>query len=197
MSYLFPLALCAALLAHPLPASRVSPASQAAETSGTSQEAEVSGETALQVAKRRAARKYKPLDRYNIVLCDLGITWRVIFELKDPRSDGTGPEYTVSKRDGDIIHTEVAAHRRPTRSRGKASGTQAAKGLSREEALALAKEYALKTYGPIADLGVGACELIDTWYIAFYFKDPLMRGGAPLYIIDKKTGEVIEDRFYT
>jgi hypothetical protein len=160
------------------------------------EESGISGETAIRIAKKRAGRKYRP-EKYNIVACDLGTDWRVIFELKNPDSDGSGPEYTIGKRAGDIIDVTVTAHRARHALDGKRTEEQEPKNLSKEEAIELAKADALKTYGPISELNVSACELIGAWYIAFYFKQPLMRGGAPLYIIDKRTGRIIENRFYT
>ncbi|HEX8501384.1 MAG TPA: hypothetical protein VF659_12450 [Pyrinomonadaceae bacterium] len=173
------------------------PAPCAAHGRRAQAEAGIGAAEAVQIAKQRAARKYKRLDRYNVAVCDVGASWRVVFELKDPRSDGRGPEYTIMKNSGAVIHVEVAAHRLPPpRADAKKTGSPRQRSLSREEAIALAKEDALKTFGPLTELGVDACELIGAWYVAFYFKEPLTRGGPPLYIIDKKTGRIIENRFY-
>ena len=196
MAYLLPLVLCSILST---PAERTNNAVQkpVVESDRIENAAGVNGESAIQIASKRAARKYKSLNRYNIALCDMGDRWRVIFELKDPRSDGRGPEYTIVKRGGAILHIEVSAHRLAASGYSKAAPSKKDKQLSRDEAIALARDDALKTYGSLSDLNVSACELIGAWYVVFYFREPLMRGGAPLYIIDKKTGKIIENRFYT
>ncbi len=196
MSHLLSLGLCLTLLAPSAQTDKASPG-QVKEAGGATANSDISGEEAVQIAKKNAARKYKSLDKYNVALCDLGLTWRVIFELKDPRSDGRGPEYVIAKLGGYIIHVEVTAHRLPARDDRKKADPQEHAGISREEALTLAEAQALKTYGSTSDFNVSVCELLGSWYVAFYFKRPLTRGGAPQYIIDKRTGKIIESRFYT
>jgi hypothetical protein len=61
-------------------------------------------ETAITIAKEDAQKAYGTLEMYNMHVCELNQTWRVIFELKDSSRDGGGPEYVIDKRTGIILH---------------------------------------------------------------------------------------------
>ncbi len=67
--------------------------------------------------------------------------------------------------------------------------------INRETAILIAKgdaieDYTLSVYNIIAD------EQPDTWRIVFRLKDPGVLGGGPDYLIDKKTGKILNATYY-
>lgn len=56
--------------------------------------------------------------------------------------------------------------------------------ISKEEAIAIAKEDAVKTYGSLDDSNVVACEQRTLWLV-------IVDGGGPEYYIDKDSGKVL------
>lgn len=68
---------------------------------------QVGAKEALAIAKKDAAEDYEPLDEYKITVSEDERVWRVVFEPKDPRAYGGGPEYIIDKRTGEILHKVI------------------------------------------------------------------------------------------
>jgi hypothetical protein len=65
--------------------------------------ANVDKEAALSIAREDAVKVYGSLERFDVYTLETKRMWYVIFELKDERLNGGGPQYVISKRTGMIL----------------------------------------------------------------------------------------------
>ena len=62
--------------------------------------------------------------------------------------------------------------------------------INRETAVRIAKEDARQAY-TLKDYNIGIYEQPKTWRVVFKLRDPGLDGGGPDYLIDKKTGKIL------
>jgi hypothetical protein len=67
--------------------------------------------------------------------------------------------------------------------------------IDKEKAITIAREDAVKAYGSVEAFNVFACETARSWHVIFELKDADLNGGAPEYIIDKKTGNILRKTY--
>jgi hypothetical protein len=65
--------------------------------------ANIDKEAAISVAREDAVKVYGSLERFDVYTLETKTVWHVIFELKNERLNGGGPEYVISKRTGMIL----------------------------------------------------------------------------------------------
>lgn len=67
--------------------------------------------------------------------------------------------------------------------------------LSKDEALATARDDAQAAYGDLFMYEVTAEVEGDCWVVVFSLADPHMLGGGPSYRISVETGEIVSRRY--
>ncbi len=171
--------------------SHISETRQAASIQG------ITKEKAIAIAKRHALRRYKSVERFKVVACELTIFWRIIF-------DGGGPEYVIDKKSGVIRRVQTIPEAWVGHSE---ESSRVSPELSREEAIEIAKRDTIESI-PGTDMDhftISACELQKVWRVFVEFKlhfepgakDPILpHSSAPNYVIDKKTGKVLFQQRY-
>lgn len=150
-------------------------------------------ETAIRVARERAMNAYESLEGFNIIACEQDDFWHIFLEPANPPSKIQGAEFMVSKRDGQA----VSQRELPLVTAGNVSGNKSplrSTSISRENALAIAKKDALKTYGSLELYDAMVCELSWVWRVTYSPKGGL-DGGGPEYVIDKVTGEITDKKY--
>lgn len=160
---------------------------------GTRESTMIDREDAIRIARERAATSYGSLERYNIVPCDQGVFWRVLLEPASPSSDREGIEYVISKQGGRIISQREL----PLLTTSSVDGEESSRSVStsREDALAIARRDAAQAYSSLESYNVTACELTNVWRV-IYSPEGGLDGGGPEYVIDKRTGRIINKRYY-
>ena len=151
------------------------------------QNADVDKASALNIAKQHAEQNYGSVEAYSTVVCERGLLWRVFF---DPKNTTSGLAYFVSKRGGMIL-----GHRKLPFGEENNQETSATSEIDRNEAMAIAKKDAKKAYGSLVRYQVIVCELSKAW-IVIYSLDPRFDGGGPEYVINKRTGDILDKRYY-
>ena len=144
-------------------------------------------------ANKNAFRSYPPLEKLHVVPCEQVLFWRIIY-------DGGGPEVVIDKITGQV----VKIYEIPQGPVNDADAIEpAARGISEQEAIEIAKRNLLAWYGREDDLAwftVSACELARVWRVIFDIRLTLRpeQGlvdfpsvGTWQYVIDKKTGEIL------
>jgi hypothetical protein len=67
--------------------------------------------------------------------------------------------------------------------------------LSREEALALARQDAEKVYRDLSSFRIEVVREADGWHVDYYLKNPRLHGGGPHYVIDSGTGAILHKHY--
>lgn len=167
--------------------SQISEAIQAVSIQG------ITKEKAIAIAKKHALRRYKSLERFRVVACELTIFWRVIF-------DGGGPEYVIDKESGAVRRVQIIPQDWVEQPNADSSGKSLC--ITREAAIEIAKRDAIQSV-PGEDMDhftISACELQRVWRVFVEFKlhfepggkDPVLPySSTPNYVIDKKTGKIL------
>lgn len=148
----------------------------------------ITREEATRVAKAAASKRFR-LKKYDITACEGNNIWTVFFELRDPHSDGRGPEYVISKVDGEILTTTLAPHG------FKSSRNVGAKFIDRAQAIEIS-ERNLGEAGSLTGLSLGVCELTRVWVIAYFPETISIKGGGISYVIDKRSGRIVSKTAY-
>ncbi len=68
--------------------------------------------------------------------------------------------------------------------------------ISGDQALSVAQSDAERVYGDVSRFRVQISLEPDGWHIEYQIKNPLTKGGAPTYVIDAASGEIISKRYY-
>jgi hypothetical protein len=156
----------------------------------TNSQVAVSEQQAVSVAKEDALKTHLSPDAYDIFAIDEGEMWHVIFEPKDKGKNNVEVEYQIFKVNGRLAGTiyEKGFRRLP-------SGSKNLDEIDRNRAISVAKEDAIK-HGPIEDYDVVAFDEREFWHVVFSLKNKELAGGGPDYLIDKRTGKVVERKVY-
>jgi hypothetical protein len=78
------------------------------------------------------------------------------------------------------------------------AGAQSVSGaeiLAGDKALTIAQADALKAY---RDLSAYRIQLVledDGWHVDYELKDPRLKGGGPHYVIDARSGDIVDRRY--
>jgi hypothetical protein len=156
----------------------------------------ISKDEAVAIANASALKAHKPSVNVNIVACEQSLYWAIL-------DDGDSSEYLIDKFSGQIVQIRRI-------SQGVLAGTgrpESIDGISEEEAIKIARDDFLATYGGGSDanLVIRACELAKAWRIVFdvkltqepgQAKPKLPDAHSPTYIIDKQTREVLDRQLY-
>jgi hypothetical protein len=150
----------------------------------------ISEREAVAIAERDATRIYGPLGAFKVIACEQVIFWRIIF-------DNGGPEYVIDKSSGSLLSVQKIPQ----------SGDRVGKlvpqenPITRQEAIAIARQEALKVYkdpSALNDFVVLACEQSEVWRVLFDYRlrpgedlKSLPNARFPSYVIDKTTGAVL------
>ena len=68
--------------------------------------------------------------------------------------------------------------------------------LTSQQALTVAHADAERAYGDVSRFRIRMSLETDGWHIDYEIKEPLTKGGAPKYIIDASSGEIISKRYF-
>ena len=149
-------------------------------------------EEALRLAKENATKTYGSLEKYNVFVCEQPVFWRVLLEPKDTRANQKGVAYLISKRKSWIVNS----HEFPLPSDGTSKERLPGEGVSdRDGAVAIAKKDAIAAYDSLAPYDLAVCELTKVWIVVYSLKEGL-NGGGPEYVIDKRTGRILDKKYY-
>lgn len=80
--------------------------------------------------------------------------------------------------------------------RGAQSNAIKSSPLNESQAIAVAKNEAVREGERIEQYDINAVEETEAWRIEFGIKDITVRGGGWVYLIDKKTGAVVGRQAY-
>lgn len=130
-----------------------------------------------------------------ILVCEQSMYWAIIF-------DGDNIEVLIDKFSGKIVET-----RKVPQGYSDGDSTERVEGISEQEAVKIATNDFLATFGPKMDPGllVLPCELAKAWRIVFDIKLTLEPGQdtpilpdahASTYIVDKRTGKLLYRQIY-
>jgi hypothetical protein len=153
----------------------------------------ISKEAAIAIANEDALKDYKSLAAFKIVACEQSIFWRVIY-------DGGGPEYVIDKTSGTIIKKQIVPQGSIVTQSTNGADSRA-RTISQDEAIAAARRDVQETYDDKIDLDqlvVITCELSNVWRVIFDYRlkpgeklQDLPHESFPKYVIDKKTGKIL------
>jgi len=159
----------------------------------------ISKEQALYAVEAYTRKTDKSVNGLVPILCEQVLLWRIIY-------DDIGVEYVIDKNFGTII----SERKLPLESLVGSSATNAprsdAHAINKRQAVEIARRdfsELLRLYGSspdhINEYTPFACELKNAWRIAFeYRRQPwqkiteLPNTNPPLYLIDKKTGSIVD-----
>lgn len=71
----------------------------------------------------------------------------------------------------------------------------AARPISCDEALAIARKDAETAYRDLSDFRIIVERKTDGWHIDYELSDVYLKGGGPHYVIDANTGAIISKRY--
>jgi len=146
--------------------------------------------TALQIARKHAEQSYGSLEGYNTLACEQGLLWRVFFEPATTTSDFSALEYVISKAGGKILRQR----KMPLAGQNHQDFSPTAK-VDRRQAIAIARKDSRKAYRSLTMYQVVVCELSSAWVVVFS-PEAKLDGGGPEYVISKRTGDILDKRYY-
>jgi len=68
--------------------------------------------------------------------------------------------------------------------------------ISGDQALSIAQLDAERAYGDVSRFRAEVTLETDGWHVEYQIKSTFTKGGAPQYIIDATTGEIISKRYF-
>lgn len=149
---------------------------------------------AITIAKDDFVKTHGSLETYNIVLCDRGLFWLVLFDPQEAHVDGIGVEYAISKQPMYIVESRSISLASPTSRSKSETVPRESDGITKEQALDIAKRDAVLAIGSLSKHDLTVCELSRAWLIVYSPKEGLS-GGGPEYVVDKNTGKFLDRRY--
>jgi len=68
--------------------------------------------------------------------------------------------------------------------------------VSGDQALSVTHLDSERAYGDVSRFRVQVSLEPDGWHVEYQVKNPLTKGGAPHYVIDASSGQIISKRYY-
>ena len=154
---------------------------------------EIDKEKAISIATKARAKVNGQPEQFNVLACEESEFWRIIFDRKGASLGKKDPEYILTK-DGRIIDIELVKHQLQITNQNRKVILQRRTGISKEEAIKIAEKDAIAVYKSLKKYDLIVCELSRAWRIIYSLKEPI-HGGGPDYVIDKKTGQIIDKNY--
>ena len=170
------------------------PINGAAAQDRMQESAMIDREAAIRIVRERALTAYGSLEGYNVVPCEQKVFWRVFLEPRNPSSSNERLEYVVSKRSGRVIGQRELRLAIAHSTNGEGSSPRSI-SVSREDALAIARRDAIEAYSSLESYEITVCELSRVWRVVYSLRSGL-DGGGPEYLIDTRTGQIVDKKYY-
>jgi len=148
----------------------------------------LSKEEALSVVQKDITGNKRRPENYNYVFCEpeeLWV-WRIVVDPKDGSANEEATEYVVLRTGPKVVATKSLPLNMTVKEENEArTGVN-----TREEAIALARKDAVKVHSSLNEYKIVVGELQKAWRVVFALEDST--GGGPAYVIDKRTGKIIQ-----